>query len=123
MNPTKTDQIEALNDLFNRESEPTLKDEITMADNKKNLGEKIAFIFQLGISVALSGVIGWYAHGFLGGNTKYLKYISPEVITIAKDMQAICDVRGVCDKNDIIARFQTIGGESLLMVGDTTEKK
>ena len=50
----------------------------------------------------------------LMNNTGYLKYIDAETIDIAKDMQAICKTRKVCDKKEIIYRMMRIQGESLL---------
>lgn len=45
---------------------------------------------------------------------RYTNYIDSQTISLAKDMQAICDVRKVCDKNQILERFNALASEGAL---------
>lgn len=45
---------------------------------------------------------------------RYTSYIDPQTVSMAMDMQAICDVRKVCDKGEILERFNTLASEGAL---------
>lgn len=45
---------------------------------------------------------------------RYTNYIDNQTISLAKDMQAICDVRKVCDKGQILERFNALASEGAL---------
>ena len=45
---------------------------------------------------------------------RYINYVDAETVSLAKDMQAICDVRKVCDKSKILERFNTLASEGAL---------
>lgn len=72
------------------------------------------------ITVALSASALLFA-GYAGGeyltnkNHRYTTYIDGGTIDLAKDMQAICDVRHVCNKKEIIAKFNNIRSEALMI--------
>ena len=66
-------------------------------------------------------VAGCLFAGYWGGQWQtegkydYTSYVDAATIDLAKDMQAICDVRHVCDKKEIIAKFNNIRSEALIL--------
>lgn len=59
--------------------------------------------------------------GYTGGEYmtnrqyRYTSYVDTATVDIAKDMQAICDQRKVCNKAEIVAKFQRNASEALVM--------
>ena len=59
--------------------------------------------------------------GYVGGEYltnqkyRYTSYVDSSTVDIAKDMQAICDQRKVCNKAEIVAKFQRNASEALVM--------
>lgn len=78
-------------------------------------------------TVAAGLLLAGYAGGEYLTNRqhRYTKYIDGASIELAKDMQAICDQRKVCNKAEIIAKFNSMKAESLMldMVEDFGGKK
>lgn len=101
---------------------------VTQPIKEANWNPMIKAIKLTTVTVAAAGLL--FA-GYVGGEYltkqqyRYTSYVDSATVDIAKDMQAICDQRKVCNKAEIIAKFNSMKAESLMldMVEDFGGKK
>lgn len=75
--------------------------------------------FKLATTTALAAMLlgaGYWGGEYLTNQKyRYTSYVDSSTVDIAKDMQAICDQRKVCNKAEIVAKFQRNASEALVM--------
>lgn len=93
--------------------------------NWMNLVRTFKLASTTALAVMLLGAGYWGGEYLTNRQHRYTKYIDGASIELAKDMQAICDQRKVCNKSEIIAKFNSMKAESLMldMVEDYGGKK